>query len=255
MPRCTKSSSSTQREDGQPRSCAQGESSTSLSGLHLFALLVPRFLGSLVPWFLGSLVFLVPWFSWFLGSLRCWIQDVWFLIPICILVLQQMREVAERKKNMEKEHAESVSSLRTAQAQLGLLGNSKNADVERAQHSQNIESLQVRHVPVTALRPISLHTNSKCSPRKRPLESLWLSPVSIRALPPHLIQFHHISSHCITLHHIASHCITLHHISLYLIVSFVSSYFIAFCRRDIRLEAGTSETVFELQCDLSIILS
>ena len=54
MPRCTKSSSSTQREDGQPRSCAQGESSTSLSGLHLFALLVPRFL--------GSLVFLVPWF-------------------------------------------------------------------------------------------------------------------------------------------------------------------------------------------------
>ena len=65
MPRCTKSSSSTQREDGQPRSCAQGESSTSLSGLHLFALLVPRFLGSLVPWFLGflgSLVFLVPWF-------------------------------------------------------------------------------------------------------------------------------------------------------------------------------------------------
>ena len=55
-----------------------------------------------------------------------------------------MREVAEKKKSMEKEHAESVSSLRTAQAQLGLLGNSKNADVERAQHSQNIESLQVR---------------------------------------------------------------------------------------------------------------
>ena len=54
-----------------------------------------------------------------------------------------MRDVAERKKSMEKEHSESVSSLRTTQAQLGLLGNSKNADVERAQHSQNIESLQV----------------------------------------------------------------------------------------------------------------
>ena len=55
-----------------------------------------------------------------------------------------MREAAEKKKDIEKQHAESVSNLRTAQAQLGLLVNSKNTEVERAQHSQNIESLQVR---------------------------------------------------------------------------------------------------------------
>jgi hypothetical protein len=55
-----------------------------------------------------------------------------------------MREAAEKKKELEKQHGESVNELRTAQAQLGLLANNKNTEVERAQHSQNIESLQVR---------------------------------------------------------------------------------------------------------------
>ena len=54
-----------------------------------------------------------------------------------------MREAAEKKKELEKQHGESVNELRTAQAQLGLLANNKNTEVERAQHSQNIESLQV----------------------------------------------------------------------------------------------------------------
>ena len=57
---------------------------------------------------------------------------------------QQMREAAEKKKELEKQHGESVNELRTAQAQLGLLASNKNTEVERAQHSQNIESLQVR---------------------------------------------------------------------------------------------------------------
>ncbi|KAI9559005.1 hypothetical protein GHT06_015794 [Daphnia sinensis] len=59
-------------------------------------------------------------------------------------VLRQMREAAEKKKELEKQHAESVNELRTAQAQLGLLASNKNTEVERAQHSQNIESLQSR---------------------------------------------------------------------------------------------------------------
>lgn len=54
-----------------------------------------------------------------------------------------MREAAEKKKDLEKQHGEAVNELRTAQAQLGLLANNKNTEVERAQHSQNIESLQV----------------------------------------------------------------------------------------------------------------
>ena len=54
-----------------------------------------------------------------------------------------MREAAEKKKELEKQHGESVNELRTAQAQLGLLASNKNTEVERAQHSQNIESLQV----------------------------------------------------------------------------------------------------------------
>ena len=45
---------------------------------------------------------------------------------------------------MEKQHSEAVTDLRTAQAQLGLLASNKNTEVERAQHSQNIESLQSR---------------------------------------------------------------------------------------------------------------
>ncbi|XP_045028907.1 uncharacterized protein LOC116921277 isoform X4 [Daphnia magna] len=59
-------------------------------------------------------------------------------------VLRQMREAAEKKKELEKQHGESVNELRTAQAQLGLLASNKNTEVERAQHSQNIESLQSR---------------------------------------------------------------------------------------------------------------
>lgn len=55
-----------------------------------------------------------------------------------------MREAAEKKKELEKQHSDAVNELRTAQAQLGLLTNSKNAESERAQLSQNIESLQVR---------------------------------------------------------------------------------------------------------------
>ena len=53
---------------------------------------------------------------------------------------QQMREAAEKKKELEKQHGEAVNDLRTAQAQLGLLASNKNTEVERAQHSQNIES-------------------------------------------------------------------------------------------------------------------
>ena len=55
-----------------------------------------------------------------------------------------MREAAEKKKELEKQHSEAVTDLRTAQAQLGLLASNKNTEVERAQHSQNIESLQSR---------------------------------------------------------------------------------------------------------------
>jgi hypothetical protein len=67
-----------------------------------------------------------------------------FDIFILIFVAgQQMREAAEKKKELEKQHGESVNELRTAQAQLGLLASNKNTEVERAQHSQNIESLQV----------------------------------------------------------------------------------------------------------------
>ena len=57
--------------------------------------------------------------------------------------MQQMRETAEKKREIEKQHTEAVNDLRTAQAQLGLLSNMKNTEPERAQHSQNIESLQV----------------------------------------------------------------------------------------------------------------
>ena len=57
-----------------------------------------------------------------------------------------MREAAEKKKDLEKQHAESLNELRTAQATLGLLAGQHrpNTESERAQHSQNIESLQSR---------------------------------------------------------------------------------------------------------------
>lgn len=54
-----------------------------------------------------------------------------------------MREAAEKKRELEKQHGEAISELRTSQAQLGLLASTKNTEPERAQHSQNIESLQV----------------------------------------------------------------------------------------------------------------
>ena len=61
-------------------------------------------------------------------------------------ILQQMREAAEKKKDLEKQHGESLAELRTAQAALGLLAGSgrSGAEAERAQHSQNVESLQSR---------------------------------------------------------------------------------------------------------------
>ena len=37
------------------------------------------------------------------------------------IFLQQMREAAEKKRELEKVHSDAVTELRTAQAQLGLL--------------------------------------------------------------------------------------------------------------------------------------
>ena len=58
-----------------------------------------------------------------------------------------MRDAAEKKKELEKQHGDAVTELRTLQAQLGLLSNTKNTEAERAQFSQNIESLQVKLHP------------------------------------------------------------------------------------------------------------
>lgn len=57
-----------------------------------------------------------------------------------------MREAAEKKKELEKQHSESLAELRTAQASLSLLAGSgrQGAEAERAQHAQNVETLQSR---------------------------------------------------------------------------------------------------------------
>ena len=94
-----------------------------------------------------------------------------------------MREAAEKKKELEKQHSDAVNELRTAQAQLGLLTNSKNAESERAQLSQNIESLQVSTgeeirktiLPVTSRafthpRSLSLFAQSRIRELERKME-------------------------------------------------------------------------------------